>query len=143
MVFVGFVCLTCLNHVAQLLLQIILHASMTAAVSLGCFSPKKICSILAVISFGFFALHCTSEALINFLGGGSERFCQDFFDAINLDEEFNLTAIYSDVLLCVSSFLLKQIALSCRGGDIRGWMLLRKVFLFLAFDEVFQVHDFL
>ena len=78
---------------------------MTAAVSLGCFSPKKICSILAVISFSFFALHCASEALINF-GGVSERFYQDFFDSINLDEEFNLTAIYSGLLLCMSSFLL-------------------------------------
>ena len=144
MVFVGFVCLTCLNHFTQLLLLIIMHASMTAAVSLGCFSPKKICSILAYISLSFFALHCASEALINyFFWGVSERFYQDFFDAINLDEELNLTAIYSGVLLYVSSFLLKQIALSCRGGDIRGWMLLSKVFLSLAFDEVFQVHDFL
>ena len=90
--------------------------------------------------FKFFALHCTSEALIHF-GGVSERFYQDFFDAINLDEEFNLTAIYSGFLLYASSFLLKQIALSCRGGDVRGWMLLSKVFLFLAFDEVFQVHE--
>ena len=72
-----------------------------------------------------------------FLGGGREDFTKIIFDAINLDEEFNLTAIYGGALLCVSSFLLKQIALSCRGGDIRGWMLLNKVFLFLAFDEVF------
>ena len=140
MAFVGFVFLTCLHHVTQLLLSLIMYALMTAKVSFGCFSPKKICSVLAVISFSFFALHCASEALINF-GGVSEKFYQDFFDAINLDEEFNLTAIYSGVLLYVSSFLLKQIALSCRGGDVRGWMLLSKVFLFLAFDEVFQVHE--
>ena len=60
---------------------------------------------------------------------------------INLDEEFNLTAICSGVLLYASSFLLKQIALSCRGSDVRGWMLLSKVFLFLAFDEIFRVHE--
>ena len=91
----------------------------------------------------FFRLALCKRGADKFFLGGSKRFYQDFFDAINLDEEFNLTAIYSGVLLCVSSFLLKQIALSCRGGDIRGWMLLSKVFLFLAFDEVFQVHDFL
>ena len=113
---------------------------MSAKISLGCSSPRKICSVLAIISLSFFALHCASEALIHF-GGVSEKFYQDFFDAINLDEEFNLTAIYSGVLLYVASFLLKQIALSCRGGDVRGWMLLSKVFLFLAFDEVFQVHE--
>ena len=117
-----------------------MHKSTSADVSLGCASPRKICSVLAAISLSFFALHCASEALINF-GGVSEKFYQDFFDAINLDEEFNLTAIYSGLLLYASSFLLKQIALSCRGGDIRGWTLLSKVFLFLAFDEVFQVHE--
>ena len=90
--------------------------------------------------FKFFVLHCASEVLIHF-GGVSEKFYQDFFDAINLDEEFNLTAIYSGVLLCASSFLLKEIALSCRVGDSRSWMLLSKIFLFLAFDEVFQVHE--
>ena len=35
-------------------------------------------------------MHCASEVLIHF-GGVSEKFYQDFFDAINLDEEFNLT----------------------------------------------------
>ena len=119
-----------------------MHKSMSVNVSLGSASPRKICSVLATIALSFFALRCASEALINF-GGVSEKFYQDFFDAINLDEEFNLTAIYSGLLLCASSFLLKQIALSCRGGDIKGWTLLSKVFLFLAFDEVFQVHDFL
>ena len=122
------------------MLWLIMYASMAARFSLGCSSPRKICSVLAIISLSFFALHCASEALIHF-GGVSERFYQDFFDAINLDEEFNLTAIYSGLLLYASSFLLKQIALSCRGGDVRGWMLLSKVFLFLAFDEVFQVHE--
>ena len=113
---------------------------MAARVSLGCSNPRKICSVLAIISLSFFVLHCASEALIHF-GGVSEKFYQDFFDAINLDEEFNLTAIYSGLLLYAASFLLKQLALSCRGGDIRGWMLLRNIFLFLAFDEVFQVHE--
>ena len=72
--------------------------------------------------FKFFVLHCASEVLIHF-GGVSEKFYQDFFDAINLDEEFNLTAIYSGVLLYASSFLLKEIALSCRVGDSWSWVL--------------------
>ena len=117
-----------------------MHKSMSANVSLGCASPRKICSFLAAISLSFFVLHCASEVLIHF-GGVSEKFYQDFFDAINLDEEFNLTAIYSGVLLYASYFLLKEIALSSRVGDSRSWMLLSKIFLFLAFDEVFQVHE--
>ena len=80
------------------------------------------------------------QALIHF-GGVSEKFYQDFFDAINLDEEFNLTAIYSGALLYATSFLLKELSVSCQGGKRRDWMLLSKIFLFLAFDEVFQVHE--
>ena len=117
-----------------------MHKSTSVNISLGCATPRKICSSLAAISFSFFVLHCASELLIHF-GGVSEKFYQDFFDAINLDEEFNLTAIYSGVLLYASSFLLKEISLSCRIGDSRSWMLLSKIFLFLAFDEVFQVHE--
>ena len=105
--FVGFVCLTCLNHFTQLLLLIIMHASMTAAVSLGCFSPKKNMLNPCLHLSQFFRLALCKRGADKFFLGGSERFYQDFFDAINLDEEFNLTAIYSGVLLCVSSFLLK------------------------------------
>ena len=103
-------------------------------------SPRRICVFLFMISFIFFVLHCASEALIHF-AGVSEKFYQDFFDAINLDEEFNLTALYSGVLLYAASFLLKEIAISSQGGNRRDWMLLSRVFLFLAFDEVFQVHE--
>ena len=113
---------------------------MSAKVSLWRASPRQICSFLVIISLSFFVLHCASEALIHF-AGVSEKFYQDFFDAINLDEEFNLTAIYSGLLLYASSFLLKEIAVSSQGGKRRDWMLLSKVFLFLAFDEVFQVHE--
>ena len=117
-----------------------MYASMSTKVSLGCASPLQICSFLSMISISFFILHCTSEALIHF-GGVSEKFYQDFFDAINLDEEFNLTAIYSGALLYASSFVLKEIASSCRGGNGKDWALLSNVFLFLAFDEVFQIHE--
>ena len=113
---------------------------MSAKVSLWRVSPRQICSFLVIISLSFFVLHCASEALIHF-AGVSEKFYQDFFDAINLDEEFNLTAIYSGLLLYASSFLLKEIAVSSQGGKRRDWMLLSKIFLFLAFDEVFQVHE--
>ena len=113
---------------------------MSAKVSLWRVSPRQICSFLVIIALSFFVLHCASEALIHF-AGVSEKFYQDFFDAINLDEEFNLTAIYSGLLLYASSFLLKEIAVSSQGGKRRDWMLLSKVFLFLAFDEVFQVHE--
>ena len=113
---------------------------MSREVSLGHVSPQQVCSFLCKISLSFFLLHCASEALIHF-AGVSENFYQDFFDAINLDEEFNLTAIYSGLLLYASSFLLKEIGTSCKNNKSKDWILLSKVFLFLAFDEVFQIHE--
>jgi hypothetical protein len=113
---------------------------MSKEISLGHASPRQICSFLCKISLSFFALHCASEALIHF-AGVSESFYQDFFDAINLDEEFTLTAIFSGLLLYASSFLLKEIGNSCKNNKSKDWMLLSKVFLFLAFDEVFQIHE--
>ena len=113
---------------------------MGREISLGRVSPQQVCSFLCKISLSFFLLHCASEALIHF-AGVSESFYQDFFDAINLDEEFNLTAIYSGLLLYASSFLLKEIGTSCKNNESKDWILLSKVFLFLAFDEVFQIHE--
>ena len=107
---------------------------------LGTFSPYQICIFLFRIALTFFVLHCLSEALINF-AQVRENFYQDFFDAINLDEEFNLTAIYSGMLLGVASYLLNKLGeLSVKGGK-QNWKILSKVFLFLAIDEIFQIHE--
>ena len=107
---------------------------------LGTFSPYQICILLFRIALTFFVLHCLSEALINF-AQVRENFYQDFFDAINLDEEFNLTAIYSGMLIGMASFLLNKLGeLSGKGGK-QNWKILSKVFLFLAIDEIFQIHE--
>ena len=108
--------------------------------SLGRATPRQICALLCKISLSFFILHIASEALINFYGV-SESFYQDFFDAINLDEEFNLPAIYSGILLFVCSLSLRQIGSLCKTGRRKDWILLSRVFLFLSFDEVFQIHE--
>ena len=113
---------------------------MGKKLSLGRATPRQICTFLCKISLTFFVLHIASEALINFCGV-SESFYQDFFDAINLDEEFNLPAIYSGLLLFVCSLLLSQIGVSCKMPERKNWILLSRVFLFLSFDEVFQVHE--
>ena len=82
---------------------------MGKKLTIGCATPRQICTNLCKISLSFFVLHTGSEALINFYGV-SESFYQDFFDAINLDEEFNLPAIYSGLLLFFCSLLLRQIS---------------------------------
>ena len=113
---------------------------MGKQLSIGLATPLQVCTFLCKISIGFFVLHISSEALINFFGV-SESFYQDFFDAINLDEEFNLTAIYSGLLLGLCSLFLSQIGASSKAPERKSWMLLSRIFLFLSFDEVFQIHE--
>ena len=107
---------------------------------LGIFSPYQICILLFRIALTLFLLHCTSEALINF-AQVRENFYQDFFDAINLDEEFNLTAFYSGMLLGMASFLLNKLGQLSEKGGRKNWIILSKIFLFLAIDEIFQIHE--
>ena len=113
---------------------------MIKKLAIGRATPRQICMNLCKISLSFFVLHIVSESLINFYGV-SESFYQDFFDAINLDEEFNLPAIYSGFLLFFCSLFLRQISIFCKKAEKRSWILLSRVFLFLSFDEVFQIHE--
>ena len=89
---------------------------MVKKLAIGRATPRQICMNLCKISLSFFVLHIVSESLINFYGV-SESFYQDFFDAINLDEEFNLPAIYSGLLLFFCSLLLRQISISCKKSE--------------------------
>ena len=107
---------------------------------LGIFSPYQVCNLLFRIALTLFVLHCISEALINF-AQVRENFYQDFFDAINLDEEFNLTAFYSGMLLGIASFLLNKLGQLSGKGKRQNWIILSRVFLFLAIDEIFQIHE--
>ena len=107
---------------------------------LGIFSPYQICILLFRIALTLFVSHCISEALINF-AQVRENFYQDFFDAINLDEEFNLTAFYSGMLLGMASFLLNKLGGLSGKRERQNWTILSKIFLFLAIDEIFQIHE--
>ena len=107
---------------------------------LGIFSPYQICILLFRIALTLFVLHCISEALINF-AQVRENFYQDFFDAINLDEEFNLTAFYSGILLGMASFLLNKLGQLSGKGKRQTWIILSRIFVFLAIDEIFQIHE--
>ena len=115
---------------------------MRRDILLGCSDPGQACLLLIKISLGFFILHCSSVALIHF-AGFKENFYQDFFASINMDKEFNLPAFYSGLLLAVIAFLLKELGVSSIAKQRLSWILLSKIFLFLAIDEIFQIHELL
>ena len=102
--------------------------------------PKAVSLLNVKIAITFFVLHFVSQVAIH-LFGVKETFYQDFFVAINMDEEFNLAAFYSGFLLASISFLLGKLELSGPRKERSDWSLLSKIFLFLAIDEIFQIHE--
>ena len=110
---------------------------MGRKLAIGCTTPRQICTNLCKISLSFFVLHIASEALINFYGV-SESFYQDFFDAINLDEEFNLPAIYSRLLLFFCSLLLHQISIFCKKAEKRTGFFWAECFCFFPLTRFFK-----
>ena len=44
-------------------------------------------------------------------------------------------------MLFFCSLLLRQISVLCKKVERKNWILLSRVFLFLSFDEVFQIHE--
>ena len=110
---------------------------MIKKLAIGRATPRQICMNLWKISLSFFVLHIVSESLINFYGV-SESFYQDFFDAINLDEEFNLPAIYSGLLLFFCSSLLRQISIFCKKAEKRTGFFWAECFCFFPLTRFFK-----
>jgi hypothetical protein len=82
-----------------------------------------------------FMIHMTGQAGIHFFGANKR-----FLGAFHMDHEFNIPTIYSAAQLASCAFALHY----ARQADVRhrrGWTLLSRVFAFLAFDELFQLHE--
>lgn len=67
-----------------------------------------------------------------------------FSKAVSVDRESNISAFFSMLLLLVASVLLAGIALLTRTQQRAGhlyWTVLSAGFLFMAFDEIAEVHE--
>jgi hypothetical protein len=70
----------------------------------------------------------------------------DWMNAINLDREMNLPTWFEGFMLLFCAYLLKIIATGKKNEsskDSRRWQLLSNIFIFLAIDEVFSIHEIL
>ena len=68
---------------------------------------------------------------------------EDWMYIFNLDKEYNFPTLYTVILLIICSFLLKQITILEHNHQslfIKYWQTLYFIFIFLAFDEAFQIH---
>ncbi len=71
---------------------------------------------------------------------------QEWMFIFNLDREVNFPTLYTVILLIICATLLKQIAILEKNHQIllaKYWKILYFIFVFLAFDEAFQIHEIL
>ena len=97
---------------------------------------RSITKSLLVIALILFGSHIIIQIGIFYFGSK-----KTWLEILNMDREFNLPTLFAVLLFIVSSFLFKRISLSKGKGHSSDWALLSKIFVFLAFDEAFQIHE--
>ena len=91
---------------------------------------------LLVIALSLFGSHIIVQVGIFYFG-----FNKNWLEILNMDRELNLPTLFAVFLFIVSSFLLKKISFLKGKESSSDWVLLSKIFLFLAFDEALQIHE--
>jgi hypothetical protein len=102
--------------------------------------PKQIVKILTVIAL----LLCVAS-LVGQFGRyvlGIEN--NNLITLFNIDAEKNIPSLYSGVQLLLSSLLLSMVAIvkrQTKGSYVKHWYGLSVIFLYLALDEWFAIHE--
>ena len=101
-------------------------------------TPRLIRNLLTAITAGFLVAH--SVVQVGIYGFGAKK---HWLDSLNMDREFNLPTLFSSALLLLAALLMQRLAQNSDRIASQGWRLLSKIFIFLALDEVLQIHEIL
>jgi len=101
-------------------------------------TPRSIRNLLTTITAGFLVAH--SVVQVGIYGFGAEK---HWLDSLNMDRELNLPTLFSSALLLMAALLMRRLGQSSNRIASRDWRLLSKIFIFLALDEVLQIHEIL
>lgn len=104
-------------------------------------SPKRVAQVLTAIAFLLALASITGQIFRYFLG--RERLL-GLVSLFNMNYENNIPTVYSALLLLLSSTLLVLIALGkqqIRNRFTTHWWTLAILFLYLSFDELFEIHE--
>lgn len=110
----------------------------TSPISLN---PHAITRALCAVAFLLVLASITGQ-LSRFLLGQGHVF--GLVNLFNLDAEMNIPTLFSTLLLLFAALLLSVISLlksKSKNSDLSKWTILSFGFLFMAFDEAFQVHE--
>lgn len=106
-------------------------------------SPKKITLFFWFILACLFLLHLAGQFSTYFLGHNS---VYDLIPLFNINIEKNIPSLYTFIVWLFCSLLLALISIvkhKQRAEYVRYWAMLSLIFLYLAFDEFFSIHEML
>ena len=69
---------------------------------------------------------------------------KEWFLLFNMDKEMNIPTLYSSLMIVLCAFFIHIIAIKereIRSNSLRRWLVLKWIFIFLAFDEALQIHE--
>ena len=66
---------------------------------------------------------------------------KNWLHAFNMDREFNIPTLFSSTMMLACAYTLNEIKKVSKKQRSKDWGLLSKIFVFLAVDELFQIHE--
>ena len=104
-------------------------------------SPKRVTQILTAVILSLTLVSVTGNLLVFFLG---HPWTYLFSHLFNITMEANIPTWYASSTLLLSAFFLALIAFGKKKEGARfvlHWTALSFIFLYLSFDEAFEVHE--
>ena len=99
-------------------------------------TTRKLRCILLYISGILFAAHLVGEIGIYAFNAN-----KNWLLPFNMDREFNIPTLFSSAIMLACAYTLNEIKKSSEKLTSKDWGLLSKIFIFLAIDELFQIHE--
>ena len=101
-------------------------------------TPRSIRKLLTAVTGGLLVAH--SVVQVGIYGFGAKK---HWLDSLNMDRELNLPTLFSSALLLMAALLMRRLGQSSDRIATQDWLLLSKIFIFLALDEALQIHEIL
>ena len=99
-------------------------------------TTHKLRAILLYISGTLFAAHLVGE--IGIYAFDADK---NWLLPFNMDREFNIPTLFSSTIMLACAYILNEIKKVSEKLPSKDWRLLSKIFIFLAIDEFFQIHE--
>ena len=99
-------------------------------------TTRKLRAILLTISGTLFAAHLVRE--IGIYAFDADK---NWLLPFNMDREFNIPTLFSSSIMLACAYTLNEIKKISEKHASKDWGLLSKIFIFLAIDELFQIHE--